>query len=110
VPAIAGRVSGICAFRDDALEAQLASLVMEGPALSDLVIGVVEARARIRQQTGQPCLALDQRLRAQILAVEMQKIERKKTSAAAFPLSDANWIMLKEVTPSGRTPHNSPSR
>ena len=34
----------------------------------------------------------------------------KYTSPAALPASDAAWIMLKEVMPSGKTPHNSPSR
>jgi hypothetical protein len=41
----------------------------------------------------------------------MEKIEqKKKTSAPALPLSDASWIMLKEVTPSRPTPQSSPSR
>jgi hypothetical protein len=31
-------------------------------------------------------------------------------SPAALPASDAAWIMLKEVMPSGKTPHSSPSR
>jgi hypothetical protein len=34
----------------------------------------------------------------------------KNTSPAALPASDAAWIMLKEVMPSGKTPHSSPSR
>jgi|SRR5580700_6873652 hypothetical protein len=46
----------------------------------------------------------------QIFAVEVQKIEQEEDEGAALPLSDANWIMLNEVTPSGRTPQNSPSR
>jgi hypothetical protein len=44
------------------------------------------------------------------LAVEMQRSNRKKTRPAALPASDASWIMLKEVMPSGPTPHSSPSR
>jgi hypothetical protein len=35
---------------------------------------------------------------------------RKKTSASPLPVSDAFWIRLKEVVPSARTPHSSPSR
>ncbi len=34
----------------------------------------------------------------------------KYTSPAALPASDAAWIMLKEVMPLGKMPHNSPSR
>jgi hypothetical protein len=34
----------------------------------------------------------------------------KYTSPAALPVSDAAWIMLKDVMPSGKTPHSSPSR
>jgi len=32
------------------------------------------------------------------------------SSASPFPVSDAFWIRLKEVVPSGRIPHSSPSR
>jgi hypothetical protein len=39
-----------------------------------------------------------------------RRSKRKKTSAAALPLSDAAWIILNEVMSSGRTPHSSPSR
>src|SRR5260370_12402605 len=34
----------------------------------------------------------------------------KNTSPEGLPASDAAWIMLNEVMPSGKTPHNSPSR
>jgi hypothetical protein len=56
-------------------------------------------------QRGQPRLALDQRQRADIVAVETQKVEDEETNPAALPASDAAWIM-----PSGKTPYNSPSR
>jgi hypothetical protein len=39
-----------------------------------------------------------------------RRSNRKNTSPTALPLSGAAWIMLKEVMPSGRTPHSSPSR
>jgi hypothetical protein len=38
-----------------------------------------------------------------------RRSNRKNTSPAALPASDAAWIKLKEVTPSGRRPHSSPS-
>ena len=34
----------------------------------------------------------------------------KYTNPAVLPASDAAWIMPNEVTPSGKTPHSSPSR
>ena len=39
-----------------------------------------------------------------------RRSNRKNTSPTALPLSEAAWIMLKEVMPSGRTPRSSPSR
>ena len=78
--------------------------------MADLVIAVVQGRARIRQQTGEPFLALDQRPWAQILAVEMQKAEQEEDEGGGVAAVGASWIMLKEVTPSARTPHNLPSR
>ena len=41
---------------------------------------------------------------------DLRHSNRKNTSAAALPRSDASWTMLKEVMPSAPTPHNSPSR
>ena len=51
---------------------------MEGAALPSLVIAVMQGRARMRQQGSKPRLALDQRPRADVLAVEVQKIEQEK--------------------------------
>ena len=34
----------------------------------------------------------------------------KYASPAALPASDAVWIIPNDVVPSGKTPHNSPSR
>jgi hypothetical protein len=42
------------------------------------VIAVLQWRACLRQQTGQPFLALDQWPRAEIRAVEIKKIEQKE--------------------------------
>jgi hypothetical protein len=46
--------------------------------MPDLVIAVVQGRRCIREQLGQPRLALDERPGAQILAVEVQKIEQEE--------------------------------
>ena len=51
---------------------------MELAAVPDLMIAVVQRRRRIRQQVGELQLALDQRPRAQILAVEVHKIEQEE--------------------------------
>jgi hypothetical protein len=39
-----------------------------------------------------------------------RRSNRQNTGPAALPVSEAAWIMLKAVTPSGPTPHSSPSR
>jgi hypothetical protein len=62
------------------------------------------------QQDGESCLPLSEWHRSDVFAVQIEEIEQKNTSPAALPASDANWIMLKEVMPSGPTPHSSPSR
>jgi hypothetical protein len=38
-----------------------------------------------------------------------RELKKKNTSPVALPASDAAWIMLKEVMPSRKMPHNSPS-
>jgi hypothetical protein len=73
--AIAGRIGGIGGFRDDALELQFTGLLVERRALSAVVIAVVQGRRDPRQQFGEPRLALDQRPRAEVVAVELQKVE-----------------------------------
>jgi hypothetical protein len=56
---------------------------MKGAATSDLVIGVVQRRAHIRQQGGKPRLAFLQRPRAQIFAVEIEQEEHEGRGVAA---------------------------
>ena len=51
---------------------------MEPAAMPDLVIAIVQGRVCIRQQFGEPRLALDERPRIEILAVEVQKIEQEE--------------------------------
>ena len=77
-PAVAGRVRRIGALRDDALERQLAGLLMERRAPAVVLIAVMQRRRGVRHQRGEPCLAFDQRPRADILAVKMQKIENEE--------------------------------
>jgi hypothetical protein len=60
---------------DDALELQFAGLFMESRALAAVIIAVVQGLRDTRQQRGKPRLALDQRPGADIVAVEMQKVE-----------------------------------
>ena len=45
------------------------------------MIAVVQGRSRLRQQAGEPLLALDQRPCGEILAVEIKKIEQKEHEA-----------------------------
>ena len=66
---------------------------MEPAAMPDLVIAIVQGRVCIRQQFGEPRLALDERPRIEILAVEVQKIEqeedeRRRVAAVACELVD----------------------
>jgi hypothetical protein len=51
---------------------------MKRPAVPDLVIAVVQGRTRIRQQGSKLRLPLNQRPRAQIFAIEVQKIEQEE--------------------------------
>jgi hypothetical protein len=60
------------------LERHGAGLFVKFPAVPDLVIAVMQRRARIRQQSCKTRLALNQRPRAEILAVEMEKIEEEE--------------------------------
>ena len=120
--AVAGRVGCIGALRDDALEGHRAGLLMKRPAMADLVIAILERRGDIRQQTGErrgdirqqtgePRLSLNQWPCADIFAVEVQKIEQEEHQRRGVAaVGYRAWIMLNEVTPSGRTPHSSPSR
>jgi hypothetical protein len=64
----------------------------------------------MRQKLPEALLSFVQRCRADHPAVEVEKVDRKKTRALALPASEAVWIMLNEVFPSGRTPQSSPSR
>lgn len=84
---------------------------MKFPAVPDLVIAAMHGRARIRQQSCKTRLALNQRPRAEILAVEMEKIEeagdeRGGVAAVGRRLDHAE----RGDAVAGRTPHNSPSR
>jgi hypothetical protein len=51
---------------------------MESRALAAVIVAVVQGRRDIRQQRGELRLALDQRPHADIVTVEVQKIEDKE--------------------------------
>jgi hypothetical protein len=87
-----------------------AGFLVKGRALADDMVAGVKARRGVHEQCYEPLLALDQRPRPEILALEIQKIEQEEDSAAALTLSNASCTILNEVMPSGPTPHNSPSR
>jgi hypothetical protein len=57
---------------------------MERRALAAVIIAVVQGRRGARQQRGKARLALDQRQRAHILAVEMQKVEDEEHEPGRF--------------------------
>jgi hypothetical protein len=78
VPAIAGCISGIGTFRDDAFDPERTGLLVKGRAEAGLVIAVVQGRIRRRQQAGEPFLAIDQGPRGEILAVEIKEIEQEE--------------------------------
>jgi hypothetical protein len=48
---------------------------MERRALAAVIIALMQRRRGVRQQGSEPRLALDQLLHADVLAVEMQKVE-----------------------------------
>ena len=104
--AVARRVGGIGAFRDDALELQFAGPLVERRTLVAVVIAVVQTRPDAGQQralrsiSGRAATSSPSRCR---------RSKMKNTSPAALPASDAAWIMPNEVMPSGKTPHSSPS-
>ena len=80
-PAVAGRLGGIGAFRVDALELQFAGLLMERWAPAAVVIAAMQGRRDARQQRREPFLALDQGPRADVVAVEMQKVKDEEPRA-----------------------------
>jgi hypothetical protein len=71
---------------------------------------LVDGRRGTRQQFRQARLALDQRQRPDILAVEMQKIENEIHQPGRVAGIRGGLDHADEVMPSGKTPHNSPSR
>jgi len=52
--------------------------VVESRAVAEMMIAGEEGRGHLRQQGGEPLLAVDQRPGGDIVAVEMQKIEQVK--------------------------------
>jgi hypothetical protein len=58
-------------------------MVVEGLAVSDLVIAEVQGRACIRQQPAQAFLAFHKRHRSDRFAIEVEEIEQEKDESAA---------------------------
>ena len=92
-PRFAGRIGRIDALRDDALDAHRAGFVVESRAFPDDMIAVMQAWCGVPEQRAEPLLALDQRPRPEIFAVEVKKIEqeedeRRRVAAVACELDD----------------------
>jgi hypothetical protein len=68
-------------YFEPALDQQRAGFFVKSRALPDNVIVVTEARSSVDEQGVKPVLAFDQRPRAEIFAVKMEKIETGRTSA-----------------------------
>jgi hypothetical protein len=104
-----GLIPAIDAFRDDAFNAVFAGQPVEGWAMTDLVIIISQRVRRTIQQRCQPGLAVHQRQRGQVLAVQVQQVEEEEDQRS-LTVSVAFWMRLNAVVPSGRTPQSSPSR
>ena len=83
---------------------------MKPAAMPDLVIAIVQGRVCIRQQFGEPRLALDERPRIEILAVEVQKIEQEEDQRGRVAAIRGELDDVEGGVPSGPTPQSSPSR
>jgi hypothetical protein len=95
--AVAGRVGRIGAFRDDPFERLRAGLLMErGPVLpGDRCNAGASSRSAARRRAAPRAQSAGRALTS--LPSRYRRSNRKNTSAAALPLSDAAWIILKEV-------------
>jgi hypothetical protein len=83
---------------------------MERQAMAGVVIAVMQRRRDTRQQRRERRFPLDQRPRADVVVVEMQKVEDEIHQPGRVAGVRRGLVKLKEVMPSGKTPHNSPSR
>jgi hypothetical protein len=85
-------------------------MIVESLPAADLVIAEMQQRGCIRQESAKTFFPRRNRHRGDRFAIEVEKIKQEKTRAPLLPLSEAFWIKLNEVVPSGRMPHSSPSR
>jgi hypothetical protein len=85
---IAWKIGTICPLGDDALEPVTTRRLAENLAVAAFVFALDEARRRLFQDRGQSLLALEEWQVRNVLAIELQQIEREKTSPPP-PLSDA---------------------
>src|SRR5262249_34949228 len=67
--AIAGRISRIAAFRDNALDPHRAGFVVKCRTLADDMVAAVQRCGSVREQDPESLLPLEQWMLAQILAV-----------------------------------------
>ena len=78
-------------------------------AIAAVIVAVMQRRLHAREQSGKPRLALDQRQRGDVIAVEMQKVEDEIHQPGRVA-GVGRGLDVNDVMPSGKTPHNSPSR
>jgi hypothetical protein len=102
--AVAREVGPVNPLGDDALQAVLAGRTPESLAFAALMLAVGDTGRLLLEQRGKPLLPFKERKLRNILPIEVEEVEGEVDEA-----SEACCISSKEVTPSSRTPHNSPS-
>jgi len=73
------------------------------------VVAELQRRCCHGQQRPQMLLPFADRHLADSLTIEVQEVEQEKDKRLATPVVRGVRIRLKEVEPSGRMPHSSPS-
>jgi hypothetical protein len=85
-----------------------AGFLVEGRALADDMVAGVKARRGVHEQCSEPLLALDQRPRPEILALEIQKIEQEEDQRrrAAASMAFVSRYMMADFRAECRTARN----
>jgi hypothetical protein len=81
-------------LRDDAFATQLAGMREDGRAVALNVLAELDAGPRIGEQPFEPRLALIERLRSPVLAVELEQVDRN-----ASPSCARLWSFSNTATP-----------
>jgi hypothetical protein len=96
-------------LRDDAFATQLAGMREDGRAVALNVLAELDAGPRIGEQPFEPRLALIERLRSPVLAVELEQVDRnaspscaRRWSFSATPASSQQTASPSIVTDAGR--------